>query len=241
MRAFFQRILIFLLIASSECVNESKRSRMLRGITILDLRHDRNGSNQDATTASCTLKAELGFPWEDPDDARYMGYHTDWLEVWYSEDDYCDAWTPQPWCTYHNTNTTEGSSTAYIGNVDDYYDDWAEEEDQIQEEQITIISAAGKTTNFHVRHWFEEKDWYYEYDCWRDHLMAATLTIKNLSKDLYVEDWEGNTEWSHPVDNKTGTHVDGKTNDQYDGQFSISVECDEECDCHVSSYNTTRL
>lgn len=241
----FQRILLFLLlVTSSDCIHESKSNRLLRGAKTLDLRrHDRNWSNHGtkkiATNASCSLKAELGFPWEDPDDAPYMGYHTDWLEVWYSEKDYCDAWTSQPWCTYHNTNSTEGSSTAYIGNVDDYYYDWAEEEDRLQVEHFTITSVAGKTTKFHVKHWFEEKDWYYAYDCWSDHMMAATLTIENLGKGVNVEDEEGNTAWSHPVDKKVGTHVNDEINDEYDGEFSISVKCDEECECHASGYTTT--
>jgi len=169
-----------------------------------------------------------------------MGYHTDWLEVWYSEENYCDAWhNEEPWCTYKNTNTTEGSSTASISNVDDYYEEWASYADYFQEELITVTAAADKMTNFHVYHYFEEQDWYYRYDSWSDHMLAATLRIDNLSQGVSVKDAEGNAAWKHPTDKNIRTHLENnEPNPEYQGEFGLSVTCDEDCDCFAHGYVT---
>lgn len=195
------------------------------------------------STTICPLRAKLGYPgWEDPDDATYFGYHSCWLEVYYDYYDYCDAWSWQErdWCTYENTNTTEGASMAYIGNVDDYYDDWASYADQIQEEIITIAAVADMTVNFHSYHWYLKEDWYYEYDCWNDHMMAAKLSIQNLNTGTFVRDEFGQFLWNHPVDEDIRTHLpNGDINPEYQGEFGISVTCDTSCNCNAHDYTTS--
>jgi len=186
------------------------------------------------------LKAELGFPdWEDPDEADYFGYHTNYLEVWYNATNYCDAWTSKPWCTYENSNP--GSAMSYVSNIDDYY--WPEELlaecDHIQEEQFTIRNAQNKTTNFNVYHVFEAKDYYPEYETWNDHMMAPILTITSESTGEKVSDENGNDRWHHPVDKDIRTHTEeGEVNPEYQGNFGISVTCDNKCECSAHGYTT---
>lgn len=182
---------------------------------------------------SCVLKAKLFHPYDDPDEAPLMGYHADWLLVTKGEDpeNYCYSLeSKQAWCTYKNLDTKDGDS-AYIGNVDDYYKKWAAVEDQLFKEEITINNAENITTYFDVSHYFFDEDYYSEYDCWNDHLMAATLTIEVESQDLFLSPKGG---WSHDVDVDVPTHTaDGKVNQDYQGNFSVAVTCSASCDCTV--------
>lgn len=69
-------------------------------------------------------------------------------------------------------------------------------------------------------------------------MFAPDLVIKNKVKDVFVGSEEG---WSHPVDIDVTTHtVDKKgnhaPNPEYEGRFSVSVSCDENCDCVAFDY-----
>jgi hypothetical protein len=182
----------------------------------------------------CVLKAKLFHPYDDPDEAPFMGYHADWLLVTKGEDpeNFCYSLeSNQTWCTYTNLDTKYGDS-AYIGNVDDYYyEELAAEDDKLFKEEITINNAENVTTYFDVSHFFLDKDYYPEYYCWNDHLMAATLTIEVVSQDLFLSPTGG---WSHDVDVDMPTHTaDGKVNQDYQGNFSVAVTCSTSCNCTV--------
>lgn len=184
----------------------------------------------------CTLEANLGFPnWEDPDDATHFGYHTDYLSVFRGEDegDICDSTLNPDWCEY--TNTAEGGTSAYIGNIDDfYYPDEADIYDQMQEETIIISNAQDKIHYLCVEHWFNSKDYYPEYYTWMDHMMAAVLTVKKNGVDM-------GGDWSHPVDIDTPSHIkdkgEEKVNPDYEDYFCITVTCTDACDCTADDYS----
>lgn len=59
---------------------------------------------------TCTLEAKLGYPFKDPDEAPYKGFHASWLLVNKVSDDkmaldICDGGynADVAWCTYNNT------------------------------------------------------------------------------------------------------------------------------------------
>ena len=129
------------------------------------------------------------------------------------------------WCNYENSSP--GGDSAYIANLDDNYYDDAEE--TITSETIMISNAAGKTFEVRVSRWFFDKDYYPNLEGWDDHMMAALLKIKNMSsKDQNQLNKDG---WSHPVDEWTPTHVDGEENPDYQGNFKVTVTCDDTCFC----------
>lgn len=179
----------------------------------------------------CVLKATLFYPYNDPEESPYMGYHSDYLLVQISEDpsNYCDGDNPyQPWCTYVNTDPNNGNA-AYIGRTgDDYYDDI------LWNETITIKDYFFEDTSltFYVTHWFNQIDHNPENPNWKDHLMPAILTIKNENEGRMLSPSNG---WSHPVDVDIPTHTeDGKINPDYEGSISISIICSKMCDCNVA-------
>ena len=180
----------------------------------------------------CTLRALLKFDFDTPDEFEDKnGYHADYMEVVKEDDpnavcssDYDAADLPS-WCTYENSSP-DGDS-AYVANLDDnYYDD---AEQTVTSETIMISNAAGKTFEVYVSHWFFSKDYYANFKGWDDHMMAAVLKIKNMSsKDQNQLNSDG---WSHPVDLWTPTHVDGEKNEDYQGNFKVTVSCDDTCFC----------
>jgi len=185
---------------------------------------------------ACTLEAQLGYPFDDPDDAPYKGYHADWLyiqrnngELW---EDWCWGEDATDWCLYHNTG---GSTVAYIGNIDDvYYPDEAAIEDELYTEIFTLQNVADTSLTLIVENWHFENDYYANYPEWNDHMMAATLTIRNLSKDVAVGDASG---YHYPVYLDVPTHLDdGQKNPEYHGKFSLRVVCDSLCECVASDF-----
>ena len=165
-----------------------------------------------------------------------MGFHTCYTTVYRgeTEENFCyGGLVPMPdWCSYFNT--AGGNATgAYIGNVDDYYPEDAALYDKIHEETLTLKNAQGMNHYICVHHWFNDMDYYPNEPTWKDHMMAATLTIKKNGIKL-----EGN--WSHPVDINTPTHVteNGKQtpNQDYQGIFCLTVSCSDLCNCSVYDY-----
>jgi hypothetical protein len=68
-------------------------------------------------------------------------------------------------------------------------------------------------------------------------MMAATLTIENLSNEI---DLLGDNTWSHPVYMNVLTHVQDengnwKINPDYEGSFEVIVSCDNLCQCITNS------
>jgi hypothetical protein len=148
-------------------------------------------------------------------------------------DDICSADTqdnPPSWCIYENSNP-EGDS-AYVANFDDnYYDDGDE---SLDTETITISDAAEKSYEVYVSHWFYGKDYYPDWSGWQDHMLAATLRIRNMSHATQNQLKSGG--WSHPTDISISTHIknaDGKwiRNPDYQGDFKVNVSCDSQCLC----------
>lgn len=185
-----------------------------------------------AGTTECTLRATLDFDFGDePNDAPYYGYHADYMAVTQQgvsgRCSYNNKNNLPSWCTYENSSS-DGDS-AYVANFDDdYYDDDINE--MVTKEKIFVTGAAGSTFEFKVRHWFYGKDYYP--DEWFDHMMAATLRIRNKSnpdqKDLNEDGW------SHPVDMNTPTHKNGAQNPDYKGDFVVTVSCSDSCFCSAS-------
>lgn len=184
----------------------------------------------------CVLEAKLGHPFEDPDDAPYYGFHFDQLSVRRDDGQYCDALEKiQPaWCKFEKSGYYPG---AYVGNVDDYYDEWAENCDKAEDITYTIDDAAGRTIKLYVSHFFFNVDYYAYYESWSDHLMPAFLTIKNKSLNTDLGPQGG---WSHPVNKEVPTHIkkglEWIPNPDYRGEFSVTVTCSESCDCNAGSY-----
>jgi len=179
----------------------------------------------------CTLRALLKFDFDSPNDAAYYGYHADYMEVTMDEDEteICssDNQNDLPaWCTYENSSP-DGDS-AYVANVDDWFD-----ADELTTEKIKIFNAAGRTVEVYVSHWFFGKDYYPHWEEWDDHMLAAVLKIKNMSSGTQNQlNSEG---WSHPVDMNTPTHdSNGDINKDYQGNFKVTVTCDDSCFCDAS-------
>lgn len=209
----------------------------------------------------CILRADLKFDFDDPDDAPYYGYHSDYMEVlesgnydWICSHRYIDE-LPD-WCTYQNSDPD--GEYAYIANLDDeYYDD---EEEEIHTETIEVIAAAGRSFEFFVYHYFEWNDYYTYLDTWKDHMMvslsnitlefspfqfsdsletkAPKLSITNLSHKTQKQVGKGG--WSHPVDKNVPTHLGkGQKNPNYKGKFKVNVSCNDNCYCK-SEYKLLR-
>ena len=188
----------------------------------------------------------MAYPYADPDDAPYYGYSSKWLIVWKGAGvdygDYCDSYYNDAYygdssyfCSYFNTG---GSSSTYIGNVEDWYSEsWAEEEDLLFDEVFTLKDVASSNLTFEVLHDFFYYDYYYQYDTWNDHMFAPILTITNKSKDVNVGPKEG---WTHPVDLDMKTHIINNQvhspNPEYKGNFFVTVTCDSYCDCVPTNY-----
>ncbi len=169
-------------------------------------------ANASAGDSGCSLEAHLGFPgWDKPDDVPYFGFHACWLEVYYSDDDFCDAEVGASWCKYENSNPAPGSESAFLANPkpeNELLIDWTK-----QEETISISSAGSKVTNFIVYHWYFEKDYYPNDPDWKDHMLAPTLSIRNLSTGELITDENDKTGWKHPTDPNISTHTaDGEIN-----------------------------
>lgn len=200
----------------------------------------------NTTNQVCTLEATLKYPYDDPDDAPYMGYQASWLLVYRAgsnnHTDYCDGGHHAniTWCTYFNTGGPEADS-AYVGNVDDYYTSWAATDDLLWTEIFTIEKSANSTFEMIASHWFFEEDYYSNYEEWSDHMLAPVLIVKNKETNATVMDEQtGASSWTHPVDMNVKTHVmDGKEfvpNEDYQGDFSIIITCTESCVCKASNY-----
>ena len=208
----------------------------------------KNGQEPESPSkeTQCTLEAKLAYPYNDPDLASYKGYHASWLLVYrstnHNETDYCDGEHHEniSWCAYFNTGGPT-IDTAYIGNVDDYYTDWAAEEDLLYDEIFKIEHSANSTFEMIVSHWFFETDYYTYYDEWTDHMFAPILTVKNKGLNASVLDNDdGRREWTHPVDVDVKTHIQNgdqyEKNPDYQGDFSIAITCTEACECIASNY-----
>ena len=72
----------------------------------------------------------------------------------------CYSTEETEWCSYNNSG---GYDSAYLGNVDDYYTDWAAIDDKLYNETFTLTDIGGLTLNFTVSHWFWEKDYYSQF------------------------------------------------------------------------------
>jgi hypothetical protein len=198
------------------------------------------GKKTKKQPVECVLEATLGYPFDDPDEASYMGYHQDWLLVEKDEgltdEDYC--WNAKDgerdWCSVSNSCGDAEYGGAYIGNVDDYYTEWAAKDDRLNNETFTIEDIAGKTIYFKVTHYFFDKDYYSNYEVWSDHMLVPTLTITNLSQNETLK--EGG--WARPVDINVKTHTEaGDINPDYSKYFYVTVVCSEDCDCHPTDYS----
>ena len=195
--------------------------------------------------SKCILEAKLGYPElnGEPDNAKYKGYHGDWMGVSIGEDqeddsNSCYANFEKSWCVYKNS--IEGMDYAYLGNIDDYYADEAAAEDKISEETITVNGLDGKTAYFYVSHFFNEKDYYPTAEEWQDYLLAATLRITNKHrKKNIIATPDGSTKWQHPTPLGVPTHIDRgngswEVNPDYQGQFYIEVTCNDKCECSAA-------
>ena len=104
---------------------------------------------EGVTEKKCTLKAKLGFPYDDPDEAEFYGYHADMLDVTEAGDDWfvCSWYYTNglpDWCAYENSDPNGDS--AYVVNLDDEWNDWEE----LTEETIKVFNAAGRSFVFKV-------------------------------------------------------------------------------------------
>lgn len=183
----------------------------------------------------CTLKAHLGYPFDDPDDAAYYGYHAENLEVTMVGDDYwvCSWYYSDDlpeWCTYENSDPNGDS--AYVANLEDYYYDDIDDLETITEETIEITGVAGNSYEFKVEAYIFPRDYYTNYDTWADHMNVATLTIEGENGELNEDGW------SYEASKDVSTHIkqNGKwvPNPDYEGEFTVTVTCSEECECEAS-------
>jgi len=185
---------------------------------------------EQETVVECTLRAKLKFDFNEPNDAGTKGYHADYMEVYRDGDgaSFCSNGQQNnlpSWCTYKNSDP-DGDS-AYVANADDEY----YEEDELTSETVMILSAAGRTIDVYVSHWFNGKDYYPDEEGWEDdHMLAAVLKIRNMSHGEQKQ--LSSDGWSHPVDQDTPTHdSNGNQNKDYQGNFKVTVTCDDACYC----------
>lgn len=183
---------------------------------------------------TCVLKAVLGYPFDDPDDAPFKGYHSDWLMIQRGNgsewEDWCWGGNATDWCLYENTGNSTG---AYIGNIDDvYYPDEAAIYDELYTEIFTLHNMSDTSLTMVVENEHFAQDYYSNYDDWDDHMLAATLTI---TKDTNETVGEPNG-YSYDVFRDVPTHINGLQNPDYHGKFSLSVVCDSSCQCTASNF-----
>ena len=187
---------------------------------------------------TCDLKATLGYPFDSPNDATYYGYNSDYLEVTKAD---VDSWecswaysdSLPDWCTYKNTDPN--GDAASVVNLDDYYFD-TEGLDIVTGEEITITGAAGNSYNFVVNHWFYDQNYYPTMDKWNDHMMPATLKVKNMSN---ADQGQLRTKgWTRPVKADVPTHIkeggEWIVNPDYKAKFMVTVSCSDDCFCSSS-------
>jgi len=188
---------------------------------------------EGVTEKKCTLKAKLGFPYDDPDGAEFYGYHADMLDVTEAGDDWfvCSWYYTDglpDWCTYENSDPNGDS--AYVVNFDDEWKDWEE----LTEETIKVFNAAGRSFVFKVEHYYFAENYYENYDNFEDHMNAATLWI-----DVTTGKNKGSLKkkgWQHPTSIDISTHIqktngNWKVNPDYEGIFTVTVDCNKNCKC----------
>ena len=208
-----------------------------------------------ATTqpVECSLEVVLKYPFNDPDEANYYGYSTEYMVITETgiDDDIDDYYryvcsgsesiyypdSLPDWCEYENSSEEENVDGASIHNHDDYYYDYL---DLLTQETITLSSAAGMSFDINVNKWFYDQDYYANYAGWEDHMLAAVLTVKNLSHGSQTDlNPDG---WSKKVDMDTPTHIENTdgtwtVNEDHDDNFKVVVSCDDACLCEGTYFN----
>lgn len=173
---------------------------------------------------------KLGYPFDDPSQADYYGYHASMLSVSKEGEEFYDGcsyyYQSTDWCSWNNDN--EGDSTFLSNWEDDTYD-------FIDEDLLHVSDAAGETFIFSVDHYYFARDYYtddYYEGAYNDHMLTPTLTIDNLDGS---DNWSGG--WTKDVEKDVSTHikVNGKwePNPEYEGSFTVKVSCDSNCSCKV--------
>lgn len=184
------------------------------------------------------FQATLGHPYDDANEAPYFGFNEEILEVQRGDDEtnYCySEYTSKWWCTYENTDP-DGTS-AYLRNVDGYYEGHATKYNELHKETITIKIANGMTWWFMVIHYFQREDYHPDEEKWnKDHTMVPALTIINpTTGDVVVSGL------SHPVHDNVSTHINHGNgtfgiNPEYEANFKVGVTCDNKCKCVAHKY-----
>ena len=183
-------------------------------------------------STTCSVKATLAYPFDDPDSAAYFGKQSEWMEVYDADnqEDICAGWPlfenpPQSnpyWCTYTHSHGSEGTE---IRNYDDYYDDGQ----YLTSETAQLTLTPGTSYKIHVQKHFCSQNWFPE--DWSDHMLAADLNLQNLSSDNQNDLGT----WSRPVDMDVDTHLEnGEINPEYIKGYVVSLSCDNACDCDTS-------
>jgi len=192
----------------------------------------------------CTLEVTLGFGFKDPDDAPYYGYHADWIEVFKKDSpdehvcsSYYNAKNDLPtWCSYRNSD--ENGDSAFVSNLEDeYYTlEYLKENEHATQEKLRIKTASEYPTKINVYHYLFENDYYTSLKTWNDYMMAASLSIYNVSNEK--QDQIGR-DLKHPTSKDVPTHIkkNGKWvgNPDYKGNFGLTVTCTKNCFCEVSN------
>jgi len=196
--------------------------------------------NKVAVFDGCILEAKLGHPYDSQNiPSSMMGHHTDMLEVQRGEDEdnFCNADTTQSWCAYSNSDPN--GNKAYMGTNKNG-------DHVLHKETFVLTDMQSITSHYTAYHVYEYYNSYYFYGVTpeiEDHMMAAELTITNISKNVTV-----GSGWSHPVDATISTHIKTKgdgseeyysvVNPAYEGNFGISVTCTSGCDCEAHDFVT---
>jgi hypothetical protein len=195
-------------------------------------------------TKLCTLEAQLGHNFADPDKAPYYGYHSDWLQVTKnSPDDFkiCsfskfDKDELPPWCDYQISAVFGDPAWADSATLINWDDDYYPEGDFLSKEKAVIKGAAGATIYILVQHYFYDEDYYADDDSWnKDHMIPALLTVVNMSHKSQTALHTGQG-WSHPAQKNTPTHIKNKDgtyspNPNYQGNFCVTISCNSNCLC----------
>lgn len=201
-----------------------------------------NKPTDKPTSMTCNIEVSLGFPFKDPDNAPYYGQHADWIEVIKIDHEdkktcsaYYESYKKNPtWCKYKNS--MKDGDSAYVDNYEDeYYTDDQLKGEKATRETIIIKKATEHVTQVEVYHWLFAENYYPALKTWNDHMMAAQLTITNLSHGTQKR--IGDEFYHHPVKSNIPTHIKrgGKWvgNPDYTGNFKLEIVCNKFCRCEV--------
>ena len=127
-------------------------------------------------------------------------------------------------CNYESTEETSwgcihtGIATVWNPQNAEYYH-------YNNQETVDITNAYDGTIHLDVKHHFSDYEKYYD----GDHSIRGILSIF-VNNQLMGE-------YAHKQNKNTDTHLGTVTNPDYVGNYLVTVECDNQCNCQVNKAN----